>query len=1130
VRCTACATELLPGKKFCHVCGTPAAARCRSCGAPLEPAFRFCPDCGAPAPAGADDRAAPADDPLARLSQRIPPALARKVRDMQGVIEGERKQVTVLFCDLAGSTAIAELLDPEEYHDVLEQYLALAFGEIYRFEGIVNHIAGDGLMAIFGAPVAHEDAPQRAVLAALAIQEALGRFDPPVLAARGLALEARIGIHTGPVVVGTVGSDLKMDYTAIGDTTNLAARLESLAAPGTILLSEAAHRLVRGLFQVRPAGPFEVKGKRDPVAAYEVIGPNEATPMAVAAERGLTPFVGRREELAQLESGWRRAATGGVQVVAVVGEAGSGKSRLVYELKQRVAAEPGLFLEGRCSTLGQSVPYFPFVTMFRHYFGLRGDEAPASACAKVVARVGAWRGKPELTQRLVARLLALPLEKHDGEGEDVKRESFDAIAQLLLAESERAPVVLVIEDLHCIDDASRELLEHLVGRLADARLLLIVTQRPDEQPPWRARAALTQLVLHRLRDDEVRDIVRAVAGAPLPVDLERLLVARAEGSPFFAEETTRALLEEGHLVVEDGRARVTRPVEDVRIPGTIQEVIAARLDSLSPPAKRVVQVAAVLGRQFHGRDLAEVLAGEAIDVPSALADLERRGLFHRKTLLGSDEYRFGESLTQEVAYESLLLKQRRQLHERVARRLEAAPGEPTAERSALLAHHFARSDDRRRALAALLRAGEDAERLPSYRTAAEFYRQAWELAEAALDRDADPEARRTVLAATTGFCRVTVLFGLPYHAEAERAAERGRELAQALGDWETLSSLCYFQGAVMMLRGRDHFGRGLELAEQGLAVAAREGLGTATLRLSRGLAINYVLDGRFDLARRTIRWVLEETARGGASMTSDLALSSRWVRDVVLYLSDDLDEALRTTPETYAAAVAAPNRTVRSGAAGTLAHVHFMRGGYAEAKRWADESLEIAEAIGNPGAFPAAAAVALVCRLELGEPVDAARYVELMEQGLVAGGSPQMNIRFVGDALLALDDVERLERYTAQVSGRLGGKLREAMVAEVVGHVMVRLRRFEEAERRYREAIGLAETIGARSSLAAAHLGAAELAVQRGRDAAAARHLERALALCRELRLGRYEARAARLTPRLAGARGADPEPAPGAG
>jgi class 3 adenylate cyclase len=321
MRCTACGTELLAGKKFCHACGARAPLTCDGCGASVAPDFHFCPDCGrALGTEGVHDGAPPPAE-ASGLARRMPDTLVRRIRAAQGAIEGERKQVTVLFCDLAGSTAIAERLDPEEYRSLLEGYLDLVFGEIARFDGLVNHIAGDGVMALFGAPIAHEDAPQRGVRAALAIHEGIARLN----AAGHGELAARIGIHTGPVVVGTVGTDLKMDYTAIGDTTNLAARLEALAAPGSVLISEATHRLVRGFFDVRSTGPLAVRGKAEPVIALEVVGERTAaTPMTVAADRGLTPLTGRAEELRQLEACFHRLGGGLPQVVALVGEAGLG--------------------------------------------------------------------------------------------------------------------------------------------------------------------------------------------------------------------------------------------------------------------------------------------------------------------------------------------------------------------------------------------------------------------------------------------------------------------------------------------------------------------------------------------------------------------------------------------------------------------------------------------------------------------------------------------------------------------------------------------------------------------------------------------------------------------------------------
>ncbi|HLK12911.1 MAG TPA: adenylate/guanylate cyclase domain-containing protein [Candidatus Binatia bacterium] len=1119
--CTSCGVALIPGKAFCHDCGAPAPARCPQCGAPLAPTFRFCPDCGARVEGQA---APPPADARDRLARHVPPALAAKIRATRGAVDGERKQVTVLFCDLAGSTAIAARLDPEEWHDLLERYLDLAFAEIYRREGIVNQLAGDGLMALFGAPVAHEDAPARAVEAALAIQDAIGRLNAGDLAGRDLALRPRIGVHTGPVVVGTVGNDLKMDYTALGDTTNLASRLEGLAPPGGILISEATERLVRGAFRLLPRGPLAVKGRAEAVPAFEVLGRSEgATPMAIAAGRGLTPFVGRAQELAQLEACYRAAVTGRAQVVAVVGDAGSGKSRLLWELREKIGGAPVTFFEARCSALDQSVPYLPFLTMLRRHFGITRGEPAERACERIAERVRCWDPALDRAHPHLCRLLALPVEEAPGhDAERLEPETFATIARLVHAESERAPVVMLVEDLHWIDGPSRQLLESAVARLEQERVMLVVTHRPDYEGSWRPGGAFTQLRLHPLPDAEATTMIRAVAGGTLPAELERRILDKAEGSPFFTEEITRALVEAGLVTAGDGRARLTRPVEDIHIPGTVQEVVAARLDRLGGDAKRVAQVAAVLGRQFARGQLEELLAGEGIDVGAELEELVRRGVLHRQSFLSPDEFRFGESVTQEVAYESLLLKQRRQLHERVGRMLEASGG-AGAEHSALVAHHFARSDDREKAITALLRAAADAERVPSYGTAAHLYRQAWELAEAGLSADAAGRHHGWVLEATRGFCRVTVIHGPGERSDAQRAAERGRTLARALEDPEALAELSLYHGIMATFGDPREFAAGIATIEEALAIAQRAGLALQGFRISRGLGLAYLLDGRFALAERTLTWVVAELEHlGHAERLTDLYLGSRTVRDAVLFHGDDLERALGLLRETHDLAVRAGNRTVEGHAAGSAAQVYFLWGRYAEAREWAERAIAIAEAISDRSTIASVAGVALVAAVERGEPVAAERYLALIDLGLAALGVTALNHRFVLDALLAVGDLERAQRYVAQLRLRVGARLSAAQAALATGRLHARLGPGHRpaAARAYEEAIALAESLGARSLLAAAHLGAAALAAEHDDQPAALRHVGRSLALSQALGLERYRAPAQALAATL-GDRGA---------
>jgi class 3 adenylate cyclase/tetratricopeptide (TPR) repeat protein len=1063
--------------------------RCSACGAAIEGRFRFCPECG--------HRVSTAD--LATTGAPAPPSGA-------AALEGERRQVTVLFCDLVGSTAIAERLDPEEYHDLLQKYLTVAFPAIYRFEGVVNALAGDGLMALFGAPVAHEDDPQRAVRAALAVREAVRGLAERVAADGGPALTVRIGVHTGPVVVGGFGTDLKRDYTAIGDTPNVAARLQTLAAPGSILISEATHRLVQGFFEVHSAGELTMKGKSDPVRAYEVLRRQmAATAMSIAAERGLTPFVGRAAELRRLEEAYAGLSRGQAQVVTVVGDAGMGKSRLVYEFRQRLAEEPVVFFESYCSSISQAIPYHSTLSMLRRFFGIEVGEPHEQASGKIAERLGAPMERLEQAYPLLTRLLSRPYaERRDAPADELRRETFDAIARLLVGVSQDAPVVVLIEDIHWSDEASRELLATLVATLERSRVMVLVTTRSEGRPAWRTRAARTEIELIPLADDEVRSMARALVGGALPREIEDRLVTRAVGSPFFAEEFTRALLEAGELVCENGTCRLVRAPVDIPIPNTVQEVIAARLDRLPPPAKRALQLAAVLGRQFRAPDVAALAADGALDVEAALAELEHRGLVHRKHTGGEDELRFGESVTQEVAYEGLLLRQRRVLHDRAAALLEGRLDGGGVQRSAVIAYHRARGDDRRAAVEALLAAGRDAEAVPSYLTAAQFFSEAATLAERAV-AEHESGFERAALEALFGVARLVVLFGLPMVREGAEAAERGRALAERLGAIEETSSFLYFQGILTMSMPGGDFARGIALAEEASDRATAAGSELQVRRIKRGLALNYALDGQMEKARVLIAPIAAELEpRGDGGLPSDGYLTARWVWAFVQFVGDELDAAVTHAAETLVQAQRVNNRTIQSVVGTMLGQIALMRGENEAALRYADQAVELAETIGNANVLPAAASVALLARVSLGQPVEVEEHLDRIDRGLDPHGLVQMNFRFVNEAWLLTGNLERVvERL--EIMRRTGGaRLRRAVLELTRGDVLGRLGRIDEACAAHGEALRMALELQMRSLLVEIVVGAARLGEPGMR--LVRRHLPAALSACRDLRLGRYRA------------------------
>ncbi|MEX2204639.1 MAG: adenylate/guanylate cyclase domain-containing protein [Myxococcota bacterium] len=1142
--CAQCGTELLPGKKFCHACGAAAAAACPSCGARVDPSWRFCPECGrglgeaaaspsgravvvpapagSPAPSGSAPATAPvATDPrVARITEKIPETLATRIRSA-GAVAGERKRATVFFCDLVGSTALAERLDPEVYRELLDRYLELVFAEIYRFEGIVNQLAGDGLMALFGAPIAHEDAPERAVRAALAIQASLGEYSKRLLAERGVALRARVGIHTGIVVAGTVGNDLKMDYTAIGDTTNLAARLQSLAAPGTIVVSEATHALLRGGFRTTPLGPFDVKGKREPVTAHQVLGLAKRAP-AFSGERGeLTPLVGREAELAQLEGCFDRLETGLAQVVSIVGEAGIGKSRLVHALKKRLEGRAFEVMETRCSSLTRSVPYAPWTAMLRGWFGVTPGDDERCACEKIGKRLTELSGTRDSDYSDLCWMLALPVErKGEPESEPAKHRGFTAVSRVIERTSRRVPVVMIFEDLHWLDDASRETLEKAVAH-AGGRLMILTTHRPEYRPTWQPNGAFTQLRLRPLGADDAGRIVRARAGGAVPREVEERILRKADGNPFYLEELTRALVEDGTLVARDGQVTVTRRSEEIRIPDTIGEVLSARIDRLRPAAKRAAQVASVLGRQFSRRHLERLLESEPIEVDNELGELERRGVLHRSGSMAIDELRFGESLTQEVAYEGLLLRERRSLHDRVAEILEAESRDPTQAgdargRLALAAHHLARGDDPERGIKALLAAGQHALSLPSYGDAMRLYREAWQLAEATLDETREPTLalKRIALEAAVGICAAAAVYGDSETEASDRAPKRGLALAEEVGDLDLHANLLASYGLVTMNGQRERFADGMRMVEKSVELARRVGSPMATFRAARGLILAYILDARFADARRLVDELLASfESSGDAERGSDVYMGARFFRGRLLLDSESFEEADEWLRESLERAELAGNRTVRSASASMLASIAFQRGEYDEAERLANIALPIAEAIESLAAIRSAAATLLLVRAQRDDASVTTAELEQLERGLLSSGDLGNASETIVEALLEHGEVARARRLVEARVARAGGRMREAKAALSLGLVALGSGpdQLGSAERDFGEAVARAKECGLNAVQGRAWLGLAEVARARGDEPAKVAHAQAAITLLRPLGLDHYASRAARL-------------------
>src|SRR2546422_8128874 len=536
MQCPRCHAENRESRRFCGECGLSFASTCPSCGFLNEGSEKFCGGCGRSL------AAAPTPTEFTSPQSYTPKHLAEKILTSKSSLAGERKQVTVLFVDVSGFTSLSERLDPEEVHRLMSRAFDLMLAEVHRYEGTVNQFLGDGIMALFGAPIAHEDHARRAVHAALGIGRALESYQAE-LAPRGISFRARQGLNTGLVVVGSIGSDLRMDYTAVGDTTNVAARLQQAGEPGRVTISEATHRLVRGYFETRPIGGISLKGKAEPVVAWEVVAARETrTRLEVEAERGLTPFVGRERELGLLLDAFDRARSDRGQVTFVVGDAGIGKSRLLLELRRRVGDEAA-WQEGHCLSFGRAMAFHPLVDLLRRRFGVEEGDADAAIATKIergVAGVGEDPGP-------VAPYLRALLSVDPGDAAvwamspaQRRGETFDALRRLLVRAAERRPQVLVIEDLHWMDSASEQFLATLVDSVPALRALLIFTYRPGYANPFGERSYFARIVLAALSiEDSARMAAAVLAVDELPDDLRMLIAGKAEGNPFYVEELRR---------------------------------------------------------------------------------------------------------------------------------------------------------------------------------------------------------------------------------------------------------------------------------------------------------------------------------------------------------------------------------------------------------------------------------------------------------------------------------------------------------------------------------------------------------------------------------------------------------------
>src|SRR5262245_7997535 len=849
--CPRCQHDNPGAARFCGGCGAKLDAVCPPCAAVNPPANKFCHQCGS-----ALGAAKPADS--ASAGAYTPKHLAAKILASKSAVEGERKQVTVLFVDVSGFTSLSARLDPEDVHMLMTRAFELMLGEVHRYEGTVNQFLGDGIMALFGAPIAHEDHSRRAVLAAVGIRGVLERYRAELKAQRSIEFQVRQGLNTGLVVVGSIGSDLRMDYTAVGDTTNVAARLLQAATPGQIVISEAGGRAVAGQFETEPLGPLPLKGKPEPVRASLVLAPRGGrTRLDVGAERGLTSFVGREREIAALEVCFRRAEAGHGQVVLVVGEPGIGKSRLLHGLRNRLGERAG-WLQGQCMSFGRAMAFHPLIDLLQRAFGIDEADSGAAIIEKIEHGVARLGGGADGVAPYVRSLLSVdPGDQAVATmGPQQRRgETLDALRRLLAKATTIRPHVVVIEDLHWIDTATEQFLATLIDGAPSLRVLLVFTYRPGYAHPFGERSFVTRLAPASLSDeDSARMAQDILQSSGFPPALMSLIATKTEGNPFFVEEVVRSLREAGAVSMADGRHVFAGSVDQIHVPDTIQDVIAARIDRLGEEPKRALQMASVIGRDFTRRLLGQLSARD-VEPDAALRELISIELIREKTLFPELSYMFTHALTHDVAYASLLVQRRRHLHQLIGLAIERLYAERIAEHYEVLAHHFSRAEDWERALPYLLKSGEKAAQADGLREALALYGEALVAARHLGNR----VPVWTVM--DIHRIRTDFLHGIGEYGPAADEAGRLAEIAHGAGDHAAAASARAQESWAAMWR--EDFPAALDLAaraiEVGEPVNAEGALGGALF--VRGFI--HAVTAEFDVGDAEFRRGLDFTRSAG---------------------------------------------------------------------------------------------------------------------------------------------------------------------------------------------------------------------------------------------------------------------------
>jgi class 3 adenylate cyclase/tetratricopeptide (TPR) repeat protein len=1106
MKCPRCQAENRDGARFCRECGATFGAVCSGCGAKVDAGSKFCDSCGAPLAA---TQAQPTASPrFASPESYTPKHLAEKILTSKSALEGERKQVTVLFADLKGSMELLADRDPEEARKLLDPVLERMMEGVHRYEGTVNQVMGDGIMALFGAPLAHEDHAVRACYAALRMQESVKRYAEEIHRTAGVPLHIRVGVNSGEVVVRSIGSDLHMDYTAVGQTTHLAARLEQMAMPGTILISPETLNLAEGYVAVKPLGERPIKGLEAPLEVFEVVGAGTVrSRLQAAAARGLTRFVGRDPELEQLRQALERAGTGHGQVVAVVGEPGVGKSRLFWEFTHSHRTQGWLIVESSSVSYGKATAFLPLIELLRGYFQIEARDEARKIREKVTGKLLSLDRALEPVLLGLLWLLDVPVEDPQWQRLDPpqrRQQTLDGIKRLLLRESQVQPLLLVFEDLHWIDAETQAFLDSTVESLPTAQLLLLVNYRPEYQHAWGSKTYYRQLRIDPLPPERAEELLEVLLGIdPSLQPLKRLLIERTEGNPFFLEESVRTLVETKVLAGERGAYRLARASHTLRIPATAQAILAARIDRLAPEDKRLLQAASVIGKDVPFTLLQAIAEESEESLRRGVSNLQAAEFLYEARLFPDLEYTFKHALTHDVAYGSLLQNRRCALHTTIVSALERLYGDRLTEQVELLANHAFRGEVWDKAFAYSRRAGAKAAMRSGHRDAATFYEKAL----VALGHL--PETRERIEEAID--LRTHIRHALFLLGETGRMLDhlhKAAALAAALKDQRRLGRVSAHMSECYVLMG--DYDPALEFGQRALTIASE--VGTPALRGEANFCLGQVYYAVGDYRRamgflgRQVQGLQGEAIRERFGMSIQYVYSRTWLAWCLAECGEFADGTV-VGKEAIEIAEALDRAFLLAPAYAGVGVLHLRQGNLERAIPMLERGLTLCQAADLP-LLSQTFAPALGSAYALSGRV--AESVLLLEQAVQQGvtmsimGGHSLRVAWLGEAYLLasrVDDAAEQAVRAVELSLAHGERGNQAWALRLLGEIASHSdsRDVELAEGHYRQALALAEELAMRPLVGHCHMGLGRLYRRVAKRQQAEEHLTTAMRMFREM-------------------------------